>query len=310
MGKDRIEPDRQGFVSPDSKKQIYWEFYGSGKREVVCLLNGLAMHTGSWNAILPSVLDEYDVVLYDYVGQGRSTSDDEPVSIPDLGDYLILILDQLGVENIHLLGISYGGFVALDFARRHQNRLHTLTLSGILLSEEKLFEMYQDISLRFYRAGDTGFELYTHYLYEKIFGETFVREATSYLEKMRLAFYDRYKDRVHSLIRFTEAQIPFFEQLEGNMSGYRAIETPALLLAGDQDRVILPAVQRKMTSILPVSRFELIDNSGHVVYLEQRETFFGLLKLFFRAKGTEFGAFDRHQELAGNETPGLRPANR
>jgi hypothetical protein len=31
--------------------------------------------------------------------------------------------------------------------------------------------MYQDISLRFYRAGPEVFELYTHYMYEKIFGE-------------------------------------------------------------------------------------------------------------------------------------------
>ena len=68
--------------------------------------------------------------------------------------------------------------------------------------------MYQEMSLRFYRAGETGFELYTHYLYEKIFGEAFVRRAAPYLEKMRLAFYERYRHRVHSLVRFTEAQDP------------------------------------------------------------------------------------------------------
>jgi pimeloyl-ACP methyl ester carboxylesterase len=67
---------------------------------------------------------------------------------------------------VHLLGISYGGFVALDFARRNQRRLYALTLSGILLSHEELFRMYQDMSLRFYRAGEVGFELYTHYFAE------------------------------------------------------------------------------------------------------------------------------------------------
>jgi pimeloyl-ACP methyl ester carboxylesterase len=142
------------------------------------------MHTGSWNSALPNLLDEYDILLHDYIGQGQSTSDEDSVYIPELGDYLILILDQLDIDRIHLLGISYGGFVALDMARRHQHRLCTLTLSGILLSHEKLFDMYQEISLRFFRAGATGFELYTHYLYEKIFGEAFVRTATPYLEKV------------------------------------------------------------------------------------------------------------------------------
>jgi 3-oxoadipate enol-lactonase len=288
MPREPIEPDRAGFVHPDAERKVYWEYYGTGRREVVCLLNGLAMHTGSWSSVLPSLLDEYDILLYDYTGQGRSTSRDEPVFIPALGDFLILILDGLGIERLHLLGISYGGFVALDFARRQQHRLHTLSLSGILLSHEELFRMYQEMSLRFYRAGEVGFELYTHYLYEKIFGEAFVRHAAPYLQKMRLAFYERYRYRVHSLIRFTEAQGSFFAQLDGHMSGFRTIRTPALILAGDQDRVILPAVQRKIANILPVSRFELIEGSGHVVYLEQREIFFDRLKRFCRAKGLQF----------------------
>jgi len=288
MARETIEPDREGFVHPDLNKKIYWEYYGAGDREVVCLLNGLAMHTGSWSSVLPSLLDEYDVLLYDYVGQGRSTSADEPVFIPDLGDFLILILDALGIDRLHLLGISYGGFVALDFARRHQQRLQTLTLSGILLSQEELFHLYQELSLRFFRAGETGFELYTHYLYEKIFGESFVRSAKSYLEKMRLAFFERYRHRVHSLVRFTEAQNSFFARLDEHLPGFRAIQTPTLIVAGDQDRVILPDIQRKIADTLPYSRFERVESSGHVVYLEQGDVFFGLLKRLLNAKSVTF----------------------
>jgi pimeloyl-ACP methyl ester carboxylesterase len=69
MTRELIEPNRKGFVYPDSKRKIYWEYFGSGEREVVSLLNGLAMHTGSWSSVLPSLLDEYDILLYDYVGQ-------------------------------------------------------------------------------------------------------------------------------------------------------------------------------------------------------------------------------------------------
>ena len=287
MARNPIEPDRRGFVHLGTEKKVYWEYYGPGGRDVVCLLNGLAMHTGSWNSVLPDLLDAYDILLFDYLGQGRSTSTDEAVAISDLGELLILILDELRIDRIHLLGISYGGFVALEFARLHQQRLHTLVLSGILLSHEELFRMYQEMSLRFYRAGETGFELYTHYLYEKIFGENFVQSAAPYLEKMRQAFYDRYRNRVHSLIRFTQAQDPFFAKLDENTPEFRSIRTPTLVLAGDQDRVILPEVQRKITAILPVSRFELVENSGHVVYLEQKGAFFHLLKQLFRTKSIQ-----------------------
>ncbi len=75
------------------------------------------------------------------------------------------------------MGISYGGFVAIELARQFQERLHTLTLSGSSCSHEELFEKYEAISLRFYRGGPERFDLYTDYMYEKIFGEAFVRRS-------------------------------------------------------------------------------------------------------------------------------------
>lgn len=281
--RQKIQPARSGVLNVD-QRQTYWEYFGSQDRDAVCLLNGLAMSTESWQPFLPLLLDEHDVLLYDYQGQGRSSSADEPYSIPQLSDYLNGILDELDIPKVHLMGISYGGFVALDFARRYQEQLFTLTLSGILLTYEELFQMYQDLSLRFYRAGPEGFELYTHYMYEKIFGESFVRKAKQHLEHMRENFYNRYKDRVYCLIRLTEAQNPFFASLPRDLEGYRAISTPTLLIVGAEDRVLLPDVQRKICGILPNARLVVIDDAGHVVYLEKPEAFFGALKTFIQRR--------------------------
>lgn len=282
--RQKIRPTRFGFLQAE-QRQIYWEYYGQQDREVVCLLNGLAMSTESWQSFLPLLLDEYDVLLYDYLGQGRSSRENEPYFIPSFCGYLKGILEALSISKIHLMGISYGGFVALDFARLYQERLFTLTISGILLSHEELFRMYQDLSLRFYRAAPEGFELYTHYLYEKIFGESFVRSAKDHLEHMRQNFYDRYQDHVYCLIRLTEAQHPFFASLEENSEGYRRIETPTLLMAGAEDRVILPSVQQKICAILRNARWRAIADAGHVVYLEKPDVFFGNLKAFMRQRG-------------------------
>ena len=279
--KPKIQPTRSGFLH-DDRRQVYWEYYGQQDREAICLLNGLAMSTDSWQSFLPRLLDEYDVLLYDYLGQGRSSREDEPYFIPTCSGHLKGILETLTISKIHLMGISYGGFVALDFARLYQGRLLTLTLSGILLTREELFQMYQDLSLRLYRAGPQGFELYTHYLYEKIFGETFVRSAKDHLESMRQNFYGRYQDHVYCLIRLTEAQDPFFASLEENLEGYRRIETPTLVMAGAEDRVILPRVQQKICAILRRARCHVIADAGHVVYLEKPDEFFGSLKAFLR----------------------------
>ena len=286
MAGDEIRPDRSGHLEADGHR-IYWEYFGKGEREAVCLLNGVGMLTKAWYGFLPWLLPDYDVILYDYPGQGDSSAKDVPYFIPRFCDYLTAIVDGLGVEKFHLMGISYGGFVGLDYARLYQERLHTLTISGILLSHETLFDMYQALSLRFYTSGPLAFELYTHYMYEKIFGESFVRQVRPKLEKMRQGFHDRWKDRLHCFVRLTEAQNPFFESLDANLAAYRAIRTPTLIMAGAEDRAIPPWVQRKIASILPNNRFLEIPDCGHVVYIEKADAFFENLKCLARARSLE-----------------------
>jgi pimeloyl-ACP methyl ester carboxylesterase len=202
-----------------------------------------------------------------------------------------MIMDALRIERIHSMGISYGGFVAIEHARQFHHRLHTLTLSGIILSREELFEQYEAISLRFYRESPERFDLYTEYMYEKIFGEPFVRRVTrAGLEPMRQRFVERYRDDVHCLIRLTEAQEEYFGSLDVRMPEYRAVTTPVLIMPGEQDRAIPLWAQKKMLDVFPNSRWELIPAAGHVVYLERPEVFFPTLKAFMRAKSVDFTA--------------------
>ena len=123
-------------------------------------------------------------------------------------------------------------------------------------------------------------ELYAYYLYEKIFGESFVRQIGPKLVEMRQKLVERYHDKAHCLTQLTLAQDRLFAELDANLPAYRAIQTPALILAGAQDRTIPWWVQRRLTGILPNTRFELVEDSGHCVYLEKPEFFIPRLKKF------------------------------
>lgn len=285
-----MTPDKTGFVRVENgTRQVYWEYFGKGTCEVVVLLNGVGMMTKNWYRILPNIHPNYDVLLYDYFGQGNSSQEDEPYYIPKFCDYLIAIMDELGIAKVHPIGVSYGGFIGADLGRLYQHRLHTLTLSGILLTRETQFQMYQDLSLRFYRAPEPAFDLYTQYLYEKIFGEELARQIYgTTMEKMRLNFYERYRDKKHSLIRLTEAQNPFFENIDGDPKMYCYIQTPTLILTGDQDRAIPPWQQNKLLKILPNCRQVICPGSGHLTYQETPELFWSTVKKFIAAKSIHF----------------------
>jgi 3-oxoadipate enol-lactonase len=283
-----IQPTRSGHIEVGDHK-IWWEYHGDGSREAVCLLNGLAMHTKAWYGILPMLDDSYDILLYDFLGQGQSSKPDEPYSIAEFAWYMARIMDELRMDRIHVMGISYGGFPALEIGRLFQDRLHTLMLSGIFLEENQQFEMYEAMSLRFYRSTEEVFELYTHYLYEKIFGEPFLQAVPAeQLEVMRARFYDRYVDDRHCLIRLTEAQDPFFAAVPELMDEYRAVKTPTLILAGSQDRAIPLWHQAGILDVFPNSRMEELEGCGHVAYLESPKEFFGIMKRFMAAKSIDF----------------------
>jgi pimeloyl-ACP methyl ester carboxylesterase len=286
----RVAPDRTGLVQvEDGTRRIYWEYFGKGKREVVVLLNGLAMLTRSWYRNVPSVYPDYDVLLYDYFGQGQSSQEDEPYYIPKFCGYLITVMDELGIDKVHPIGVSYGGFIAADLGRLYQDRLYTLTLSGILLTRETLFQMYQDISLMFYRAGPVAFDIYTYYMYEKIFGEKFAQKVYGEsMEQTRRKFYDRYHDKVYCLVRLTEAQDPFFEHIDNDPDAYRNVRTPTLILTGEQDRALPRWQQEKLVDILPNSRQIFVPECGHLTYLERPDIFWPTVKSFLAAKSIMF----------------------
>lgn len=278
---ERATPTKSGYLDlPNEDARIYWDYFGEGEKEVCVFMNGLAMLTEGWYTSVSRIQPEFDVLLYDYRGQGKSTRDDVPYKISEFANYCALIMDKLDIDKVHTQGVSYGGFIAADFGRLHPDRLYTQTISGILLTQERMFQpWYQEISLTFYRNAleidEEFFNLYTRYLYEKTFSEKFIRMLTDErIERMRMKFFENYKDSIHSIIRLTEAQNPFFENIAQNgTTGYRKCKAPTLIFAGEHDRAIPVWMQEKLLDIYENARMYILPAAGHLTYFEESDIF-------------------------------------
>ena len=108
------------------------------------------------------------------------------------------------------------------------------------------------------------------------------------MERTRLKLYDRYHDKKHCLIRLTEAQTPFFENIDRHPDAYKNITTPTLILTGEQDRALPPWQQRKLVDILPNSRQVMISECGHMTHLERPDIFWLTVKAFLQAQSIDF----------------------
>ncbi|MFD6327579.1 alpha/beta fold hydrolase [Streptomyces sp. NPDC058442] len=91
---------------------------------VVLVHAGVADHH-MWDAVVPALAERHTVVRYDLRGFGESAPPTGPFSETD---DLRRLLDHLGHERIRLVGASWGGRVALDFALTHPSRVRSLAL--------------------------------------------------------------------------------------------------------------------------------------------------------------------------------------
>lgn len=108
-------------------KDIYYETYGEGKPFLV--LNGIMMSTGSWAAFIPSFSAHNQLILMDFLDQGRSARMDGLAYTQEIQVEVVrALLDHLGLEKCSILGVSYGSEVALQFALKYPRRLDRLEL--------------------------------------------------------------------------------------------------------------------------------------------------------------------------------------
>ena len=101
---------------------------GRADGPAVVLSNSLGSTHRMWDAQLAGLEERFRVVRYDARGHGGSPVPHGPYTIDDLADDLVALLDRLGIERAHLIGLSLGGMTAMRAAARHPERVERLAL--------------------------------------------------------------------------------------------------------------------------------------------------------------------------------------
>lgn len=108
---------------------LYHEADGEGQPLV--FIHGLGSSTRDWEFQVPEFSDSYKVITFDLRGHGRSDKPEGPYRIPMFATDLVGLLGALGFDSAHIVGISLGGAVALQFAIDHPAMVKTLTIVNI-----------------------------------------------------------------------------------------------------------------------------------------------------------------------------------
>lgn len=115
-------------MSPTNAVKVDRTVTGPRDAPVVVLSNSLGSTRAMWDANLPELEKHFRVVRYDTRGHGTSPVPAGPYDIDDLVDDVVAMLDELGVDKAHFVGLSLGGMTGMRLAAREPDRVDRLVV--------------------------------------------------------------------------------------------------------------------------------------------------------------------------------------
>ncbi len=241
-----------------------WSYLSGGQGDPLVLLHGFGADKDHFGVFLSALSSRYRLIVPDLPGFGESTRKASlAYDIPSQVARLEGFIQALGLEGFHLAGASMGGYVAAYYAADHPDKIKSLLLmapAGILPpTPGKLQQVYE-------REGRMLLLFRTLHEFEDF---------------MRLVFYRPpwvpTPIRRHLVERHSHAHDLYLKILADMVNGgmgllegrLEKIASPTLVVWGREDQVLPVASLARFVAEIPRSRGEIIDNCGHMPYLEK-----------------------------------------
>jgi 3-oxoadipate enol-lactonase len=244
---------------------IYYEEQGTG--EPIIFIHGFTLDSRMWQPQVDYFSQNYRVISYDARGFGKSSMPDQPYSHVD---DLTALMQHLGIAKAHIVGLSMGGRIAINFALDHPEKVYSLALLDAALDG---FKNTVDWDVHAHEVGVASAKV--NWIHHDLFKET-----KNHPEAMKLLnpIVDDYSGWhwLHS-----DPQHPNSKRARERL---HEIVAPTLILVGQKDLGYFHDIADVLAT--GISNCVCIDvpNAGHMVNLEAPETVNTLLTTFLEGK--------------------------
>ncbi|MFM6040939.1 MAG: alpha/beta fold hydrolase [Sphaerospermopsis kisseleviana] len=245
-------------------------------KPVMVFLHGWAGSCRYWRSTAEALADNFDCLLYDMRGFGRSraeTQDSSKLSyeLTEYAEDLAVLLNELNLERVYINAHSMGASIATLFFNRYPQKVikAILTCSGIFEYDEKAFEA-------FYKFGGLVVKFRPQWLgkiplADRMFMARFLHRPIPKAE--RQAFLQDFIDADYDSALGTIFTSVSKEQAETMPLEFAKLTVPTLLIAGEYDLIIPADLGRKAAVLSDKVQLEIIANTAHFPMLEDPETY-------------------------------------
>jgi pimeloyl-ACP methyl ester carboxylesterase len=241
--------------------RIAYERAGAGPPLI--LLHGFIVDGRTWGPQIEDLGRDFDVIAWDAPGCGRSSDPPEDFAMSAFADCLTDLMEHAGVASGHLVGLSWGGTLAIDFYRKCPDRVASLILADTYagwtgsLGEEAARQRLA----RCLRESELPAEKWVHEWAPDAFSGGARQQL---VDEFAAIMWDFHPVGFRAMSR---AVTPDFSQA---LSGIRV---PTLLIWGEEDKRSPLSAGEMMRDRIRGSRLVVIPGAGHVSNMEQPERF-------------------------------------
>ena len=243
-------------------REFHYKRGGSG--EPLLLIQGMSGTHVAWGRPFREVLEtNFDVVAFDNRGIGLSGPVEGPFTIVEMAEDTAGLMEELGLESAHVVGISMGGMIAQELALAEPGRLRSLTLGctycggpgSQLMPQENV-----EILAAGMMSGDRDKAIRASY--EVNLSPAFRADEDAYAAFHEMAISVPARKATIEL----QAQAIFGHDTSDRIG---EISTPTLIVHGTEDGVLPFPNGEQIASLMPAARFEVLENVGHMFWWEQ-----------------------------------------
>jgi len=232
-----------------------------GSGPVLLFVHGFPLDRTMWIPQLAGLAKIRTCMAVDLRGHGLSVDDNPGDYTMDLfADDVAKTLDDLGIEQIDIAGLSMGGYVVFSFWRRHRERVRSIILADTKAEEdspegkagrEKTAEL----------VASQGLEA----LWSQLEGKMFAANPS-----------EDVKDKVHAMFQNTAPEVAAADALAmrdrpDSVADLANITVPVLWLQGEEDQLMPVDGARASAEKIPGATFVGIPKGGHLATLENPE---------------------------------------
>ena len=260
---------------------INYEQEGTGKD--VVFINGLTMDLNGWHLQVSDFTRRFRLLRYDCRGQGRS---DKPSGAYTHGIHahdLLGLLDALGIEKAHLVGLSNGGMIAIRFALDHAERVDRLVLVDTTCRMTPLLRLMLEAWIKVCRAG--GVSLLFDVSLPVLFSDRYVAENKEQIALMKKLSIER--NDPEAVVRLAEGCMGFDASARVG-----EISSPTLIVHGEEDILIPPRHGHALYDAISGSELHIVRGAAHVPIIEKPDEFNDVVIRFLEASGGGAAAGD------------------